>query len=72
MADKLNFPRSPRLKMMRTFLEFRFDNALTSFRERMLRRGGSNLVTAFGASLYSITGASYKLPDHVHAKRSSE
>ena len=72
MADKLNFPRRSRLKMMRAFLEFRFDNELTSLKERMLRRGGSNLVTAFGTSLYSVTGTSYKLPDHVHAKRSSE
>ena len=72
MADKLNFPKSSRFKMMRAFLEFRFDNALTLFKERIFRKGGSNLITAFGASLYSNAGTSYKLPDHVHAERSSE
>ena len=72
LADKLNFPRSSRFRMIRAYLEFRFDNALKSFRERMFRKGGSNLITAFGASLYSNTGTSYKLPDHVHAERSSE
>ena len=49
--------------MMRAFLEFRFDNALTLFKERIFRKGGSNLITAFGASLYSNAGTSYKLPD---------
>ena len=72
MADKLNFPRSSKFRMMRVFLGFRFDNALTSFKERMFRKGGANLVTAFGASLYSNAGAIYKLPDHVHVERSSE
>ena len=72
MADKLNFPRSSRFRMMRAFLEFRFDNALKSLKERVFRKGGSNLITAFGASLYSNTGTSYKLPDHVHAERSSK
>lgn len=72
MADKLNFPRSSRFRMMRAFLEFRFDNALKSIKERVFRKGGSNLITAFGASLYSNTGTSYKLPDHVHAERSSK
>ncbi len=72
MADKLNFPKSSKFKMMRAFLEFRFDNALTLFKERIFRKGGSNLITAFGASLFSNAGTSYKLPDHVHAERSSE
>lgn len=37
--------------MMRAFLDIRFDNALTSFKERLFLKSGSNLITAFGASL---------------------
>ena len=67
LADKLNIPKSGRLRMRLALLEFRLDNALG----KLLRRGNNGLVAAFGASMYEDVGLRYDMPDHVRADESS-
>ena len=72
LADKLNFPKHRRFKMIFALLQFRTKNKFALFLDKICGRGGSNLITAFGASLYSNAGLSYDLPDHAHSERSSK
>ena len=71
LADKMKFPRSGMIRMRMAMLQFRLNNVFTRFSERMTGRGGNDLVTAFGASLYDNTGLRYDMPDHHRAEDSS-
>ena len=72
LADNLKFPKNRKVAMVLALFKFRFQNTFKSFAEKITRRGGSNMVTAFGASLYENAGLSYDMPDHVHSDRSSK
>ncbi|MCY4584785.1 MAG: oxygenase MpaB family protein [Bryobacterales bacterium] len=72
LADKLQFPKNSKFTMTHALLKFRLKNTLTQLMEKITRQGGSNLVTAFGASLYESAGLSYDLPDHAHSDESSK
>ena len=72
LADKLNLPKSGMLKMRVALLQFRLNNALGRLLERVTGRGGSSLVTAFGASPYDNAGLGYDMPDQAHAEKSSK
>ena len=61
-ADKLNLPKIGMPKMQVALLQFRLNNALGRLPERVIGRGGSSLVTTFGASLYDNAGVGYACP----------
>ena len=71
LADQLKIPKSGMLKMRLALFQFRLNDAVERLAERVTGRGGSGVVTAFGASLYDNAGLSYDMPDHAHAEESS-
>ena len=71
LADQLHFPKHGTLKMRDALFKFRLNNTLVHLFDRLKGGGGTNMVTAFGASLYDNAGLRYDLPDHVHAEDSS-
>jgi len=71
LADQLKLPRHGGVKVRAALLQFRLGNFLERFLERAGGRGGSSLVTAFGASLYDNAGLRYDMPDHARAEESS-
>ena len=72
LADELNFPKSNTYVRKLALLKFRLQNVQKRVVEKITRQGGSNLVTAFGASLYETAGISYDLPDHEHDEQASK
>lgn len=71
LADALNIPKSGMIRVRAALLQFRLNNVLRRFMERVTGRGGSSLVAAFGASLYDNAGLRYDMPDHAHSEESS-
>lgn len=71
LADKLRMPKYGGAGVRAALLRFRLSNSFGRFLERAAGRGGSALVTAFGASLYDNAGLRYDMPDHVRAEESS-
>ena len=71
LADALNIPKSGMIRVRAALLQFRLNDVLRRFMERVTGRGGSSLVTAFGASLYDHAGLRYDMPDHAHSEESS-
>ena len=71
LADQLRFPKSTRFAVL--FL-YRMNNRFQRLVAKL--RGKEPKLDAFGslleASAYDSAGLSYKLPDHVHAERSSQ
>ena len=70
-ADALNLPTDGMLKMRLVLFEFRLKTLIGHFIEKYTRKGGSNIVTAFGASMYDDMGISYVMPDHARSEESS-
>ena len=71
LADQLKLPKSGMVMTRLALLQFRLNNALGRFVERVTRRAGSNVVMAFGASLYDNAGLNYDMPDRARAEESS-
>ena len=71
LADQLKLPKSGMVKTRLALLQFRLNNALGCFVEKVTRRAGSNVVMAFGASLYDNAGLNYDMPDRARAEESS-
>ena len=72
LADKLKLPKHGGTRVRSVLLRFRLGTSFGRLLERAAGRGGSGLVTAFGASLYDNAGLRYDLPDHVRAEESSD
>ena len=71
LADRLNFPKSRKIRSKGILLQFRMDTRYKRFMRRMLRRGGDSMDSVFAASLYDSAGLTFELPDHAHSERSS-
>ena len=71
LADQLNLPKSGMLAGRHALFSYRMSNALGNLMDRVARKGGRGLVTAFGASLYENAGLRYDVPDHAQSERSS-
>lgn len=71
LADKLKLPKYGGARVRAALLRFRLGNSLGRLLERATGKGGSDMVTAFGASLYDNAGLRYDMPDHVRAEESS-
>ena len=71
LTDKPNLPMSGMLNIPVAVFLFRLNNAPGCLLERVTGRGGSSLMTAFGAPKYNNAGLGYSYPDHVNAEESS-
>ena len=70
-ADALNLPAGNMLKLRFALFQFRFNSLLGRLAERAAGRRGSNMITAFDASMYDSMGLTYDLPDHSRAEHSA-
>ena len=71
MADALRYPKS---RTFGSLWKFRMANRVERIMDRLMpgRSGtGATLTTLFDVSHFDELGISYRLPDHVHAERSS-
>ena len=70
-ADALNLLAGNMSKLRFALFQFRFNSLLGRLAERATGRRGSNMITAFGASMYDSMGLTYDLPDHSRAEHSA-